>query len=747
MPAPKSIKDKVQQYTDALTTYIDGFSDGKVRQPCPNLLEMTSILYEDNKDFTDTQKDDYLNLLQLAYGVADQQKKEGNYVPITTKKSSLAPLSFLPSKSSTLADPAIVVERNKTLLSGLNSAHHRLQDGVGAVGRGLDTGLGALAVAGGAIGSAGIAAGNAVTSVVSSAVKAIEDSVRNISLADARKAISDAIDAANETLRQAEAALKAILEDHTLSDAIKKHAREAFNATKDAAEAAIQQAEAAGKKLQEIGTKAAQEVGKLADSTKEAVTAAVTTAKESIIEINKTVHATIDSIATSVHTNVDAVKQKIINDIGIPLQTIVVHAIDKLKAADFNSIKSVLEQSMKDITDKLNAAKDHLHQILQDSNLSEEIKQAAIKAHALAIKEAKAAMEKAQQIAKQANATKEEIIKAFEHAAIKVGEVADAAEDKIVELADKANKHVSAAATAALEKAQAAGEKLREMATTAVNATRAVGSFAKGMLHLGQRGLTAVATTIKDTVLALVGAAVLLAKKIPAVAKDLWNLMGKAVNGLSKAYEAFTKKANKIIGIRKPKEDKDAIYRKRHFDLKNCRKYFDAVIAKDSDLSATSTDHLRSDGAISITLKDKNGKNLTIPIMTINKEKINFPKLEQNPYIIRIIPLKELELFAAAQKKLVQATIKGLDNIPRAKGIRLDGFDETRFIKPAMEALKDKDLHSRTPVTLGDTSLQDQEVKSFLEQRNKKVEAKREHKPIDQDEILSSSAHLRSKNA
>ncbi|MGD0466568.1 MAG: hypothetical protein ABSA84_07725 [Gammaproteobacteria bacterium] len=747
MPAPKSIKDKVQQYTDALTTYTDGFSDGKVRQPCPNLLEMTSILYEDNKDFTDKQKDYYLELLQLAYSVADQQKKEGNYVPITTKKSSLAPLSFLPSKSSTLADPAIVVERNKTLLSGLNSAHHRLQDGVGAVGRGLDTGLGALAVAGGAIGSARIAAGNAVTSVVSSAVKAIEDSVRNISLADARKAISDAIDAANDTLTQAKDALDAILADSTLSDAIKAHARQAFGATRAAAEAAIQQAEAAGKKLQEIGTQAAQEVGKLADSTKEAVTAAVTTAKESIIEINKTVHATIDSIATSVHTNVDKVKQNIIGNIGLPLQAIVVQAIDRLKTVDINQIRDTLKDIIKNIKQDLEAAKERLEKILQDSNLSDAIKEAAKKAYEKAIQEATAAMDAAQKIADKAGAKADDIIEAFEHAATKVTEIADAAENKIVELADKANQRVSAAATAALENVKAAGEKLSEMATTAVNATRAVGSFAKGMLHLGQRGLTAVATTIKDTVLALVGAAVLLAKKIPAVAKDLWNLMGKAVNGLSKAYEAFTKKANKIIGIRKPKEDKDAIYRKRHFDLKNCRKYFDAVIAKDSDLSATSTDHLRSDGAISITLKDKNGKNLTIPIMTINKEKINFPKLEQNPYIIRIIPLKELELFAAAQKKLVQATIKGLDNIPRAKGIRLDGFDETRFIKPAMEALKDKDLHSRTPVTLGDTSLQDQEVKSFLEQRNKKVEAKREHKPIDQDEILSSSAHLRSKNA
>ena len=743
MPAPKkSIKEKVQEYTATLNTYTDGSSSNE-RQPCPNLLEMTSILYEDSKDFTNDEKGKYLALLQIAYSIADEQKKEGNYVPITTKKSSLAPLSFLSSKSGTLADPAIVVERNKTLLSGLNSAHHRLQDGVGAVGSGLNTGLGALAVAGGAIGSLGIAAGN----VVSGAVKAIEDSVRNLSLADAKKAISDAIDAANETLRQAEAALTAILADSTLSDAIKAHAIQAFEATRAAAKAAIQKAQAAGQELHEIGTKTAKEVGKLSNDAKKVIAEAVTTAKESIREINTTVHATIDSIATSIHTNVDAVKQKIINDIGIPLQTIVAHAIDKLKAADFNSIKSVLEQSMKDITEKLNAAKDHLRQILQDSNLSEEIKQAAITAHALAIKEAKAAMEKAQQIAKQANATKEEIIKAFEHAATKVVEVADAAENKIVELADKANKHVSAAATVALEKAQAAGEKLRDMTTTALNATRAVGSFAKGMLHLGQRGLTAVATTIKDTVLALVGAAVLLAKKVPEVARDLWNLMGKAVNGLSKAYEAFTNKVNKIIGIRKPKEDKDAIYRKRHFDLKNCRKYFDAVIAKDSDLIATSTDHLKSNGAISITFQDKNGKNLTIPIMTINKEKINFPKLEQNPYIIKIIPLKELELFTNAQKKLVQATIKGLDNIPRAKGIRLDGFDETRFITPAMEALKDKNLHSRTPVTLGDTSLQDQQVKAFLEQRNKKVEAKREHKPIDQDEILSSSAHLRSKNA
>ena len=323
-----------------------------------------------------------------------------------------------------------------------------------------------------------------------------------------------------------------------------------------------------------------------------------------------------------------------------------------------------------------------------------------------------------------------------------------------------------------LIKAQESQENMTKPLKKAINALKAANSFAAGVLRLGEKGLNYVLSNIKDTINSIWDSITKIINSVPGLAASAASKVGDAASTavgklleladvvtskISELSDNFVQSMQKIIGIRKVKENKNAIYQHQAFQPDKIREViqdnlFVNNLFKDSnpveDIITPEPDKKKL-YPYKVTTKLKcidykrGNKEIfyDVDLMVVYKDSIHFsPELDINHFTQKgyIVPIDEIDKFEDAKLELIKILgndERGLLSTPRAESIKIKYFNDTSmnaFLDTLVMEKNAKKIHIKT------SSVSSKVLKEFEKRKKEEAIGKKRHASYSSLEGLES---------
>lgn len=257
-----------------------------------------------------------------------------------------------------------------------------------------------------------------------------------------------------------------------------------------------------------------------------------------------------------------------------------------------------------------------------------------------------------------------------------------------------------------LNNAQQSQKDLQKPLKKATNALKAADNFVVGVLRLGEKGLTHILSKIKTTINNIWNSVTDIISSSPslagAVVNKLLDFTSKVTEKLSEVSENFVNSMHKIIGIKKERENTNAIYQHQAFQPQHIRNIVDErFVAQEmfnvDDYPITNKHNKIKPYPYPITVKleckdSKHGNkkvSYEVEVMVFNKNSIDIPPMPDLAEKGYSVPGSEMRKFENMQKQLVNIIAsdpRGLSNMPRAKAITLVRFDDKHYMETLLES-------------------------------------------------------------